>query len=58
MVVDWVVRLKASGVDGGQVSFYDLGPDLDRFARAVLPLVRETRLRNPGPIELQTGSAA
>ena len=49
MMVDWFVRLRAAGVDGVQVNFYDSGPDLDRFARTVLPLMHEAGLRNPEP---------
>lgn len=58
MIVDWFVRLKAAGVDGVQVNFYDFGPDLDRFARTVLPLMHEAGLRNPEPVGNEMGSAA
>ena len=59
MIVDWFTRLKAAGVDGVQVNFYDFVPDLDRFARTVLPLMREAGLRAPEPAALETtGSAA
>ena len=58
MIVDWFVRLKAAGVDGVQVNFYDFGPDLDRFARTVLPLMHEAGLRNPEPAGHDMGSAA
>ena len=51
-------RLGAAGVDGAQVNFYDFGPDLDRFACTVLPLMHEAGLRNPEPVGPQTGSAA
>ena len=57
MIVDWFARLRAAGVDGAQVNFYDFGPDLDRFARTVLPLMHEAGLRNPGPVEPHPGSA-
>ena len=57
-IVDWFVRLKAAGVDGVQVNFYDFGPDLDRFARTVLPLMHEAGLRNPEPAGNEMGSAA
>ena len=57
-IVDWFVRLKAAGVDGVQVNFYDFGPDLDRFARTVLPLMHEAGLRNPEPAGNEIGSAA
>ena len=58
MILDWFVRLKAAGVDGVQVNFYDSGPDLDRFARTVLPLMHEAGLRNPEPAGNDMGSAA
>ena len=58
MIVDWFARLRAAGVDGVQVNFYDFGPDLDRFACTVLPLMHEAGLRNPEPVEPKTGSAA
>ena len=51
------LRLEAAGVDGVQVNFYDFGPDLDRFARTVLPLMREAGLRNPEPAGKARGSA-
>ena len=57
-IVDWFVRLKAAGVDGVQVNFYDFGPDLDRFACTVLPLMHEAGLRNPEPAGNEMGSAA
>ena len=57
MIVDWFVRLKAAGVDGVRVNFYDSGPDLDRFARTVLPLMREAGLRNPEPAGLENNGS-
>ena len=57
MIVDWFVRLRAAGVDGVQIYFYDFGPDLDRFARSVLPLMHEAGLRNPEPVGSHIGSA-
>ena len=57
MIVDWFVRLKAAGVDGVQVNFYDFGPDLERFARTVLPLMREAGLRNPEPVGLHNNGS-
>ena len=57
MIVDRFVRLKAAGVDGVQVNFYDFGPDLDRFARTVLPLMREAGLRNPEPAGLENNGS-
>ena len=49
---------EAAGVDGVQVSFYDSGPALDRFARAVPPLMHEAGRRNPEPAGNDMGSAA
>ena len=43
-------RLEAAGVDGAQISSYDFGPDLDRFARTVLPFVYAAGRRNPEPV--------
>ena len=50
--------LEAAGVDGVQVNFYDFGPDLDRFARTVPPLLREAGLRISGPLDSDTGRTA
>lgn len=58
MIVDWFARLKAAGVDGVQVNFYDFGPDLDRFARTAPLLMREAGLRNPELAGNDMGSAA
>ena len=52
------LRLRAAGVDGVQVNFYDFGSDLDRFARTVLPLMHEAGRRNPEPAGHDMGSAA
>lgn len=58
MIVGRFARLEAAGVDGVQVNFYDFGPDLDRFARTVLPLMHEAGLQNPEPAGHDMGSAA
>ena len=58
MIVDWFGRLRGAGVDGAQVHFYDFGPDLDRFACTVLPLMREAGLRAPEPAGLETTGSA
>ena len=58
MIVDWFARLRAAGVDGAQINFYDFGPDLDRFAHTVLPLLHEAGLRHPEPVGADTGSPA
>ena len=52
------LRFGAAGVDGVQANFYDFGPDLDRFARTVLPLMHEAGQRNPEPAGHDMGSAA
>ena len=57
MTVDRFARLRAAGVDGAQVNFYDSGPDPDRFARTVLPPMHEAGLRNPEPAGHDMGSA-
>lgn len=44
-VADYIVRLKAAGIDGIQLSFYDFKPDLTLFGERVLPLLRQTGLR-------------
>ncbi len=44
-VVDYIVRLKAAGIDGIQLSFYDFKPDLALFGERVLPLLRQADLR-------------
>lgn len=49
MVVEWFIRLRAAGVDGVQVNFFDFMPDLDYFAAAVLPLMQQAGLRHPLP---------
>jgi FMNH2-dependent dimethyl sulfone monooxygenase len=44
-VVDQFLRLKASGIDGLQLSFFDFQNDLEYFGQAVLPLMKEAGLR-------------
>lgn len=44
-VVDQFIKLKAAGIDGLQVSFYDFGPDLEFFAQRILPLMKQAGLR-------------
>jgi FMNH2-dependent dimethyl sulfone monooxygenase len=44
-VVDYIVRLKAAGIDGIQLSFYDFKPDLTLFGEHVLPLLKQVGLR-------------
>ena len=40
-----IVRLKAAGIDGIQLSFYDFKPDLTLFGESVLPLLKQVGLR-------------
>jgi FMNH2-dependent dimethyl sulfone monooxygenase len=44
-VADYIVRLKAAGIDGIQLSFYDFKPDLTLFGESVLPLLKQVGLR-------------
>ena len=48
-IVDWMIRLKAAGVDGVQINFFDFLPDLAYFREAVWPLMHEAGLRAPAP---------
>jgi len=45
-VVDQFVKLKAAGVDGLQLSFFDFRDDLEFFGSDVLPLMKQAGLRN------------
>jgi FMNH2-dependent dimethyl sulfone monooxygenase len=47
-VVDDLLRLKAAGIDGLQMTFFDFEPDLAYFGEAVLPLMEKAGLRVPG----------
>lgn len=44
-VVEQFVALKAAGVDGLQLSFYDFAPDLAFFGDRILPLMKQAGLR-------------
>ncbi|SDD30999.1 LLM class flavin-dependent oxidoreductase [Paraburkholderia lycopersici] len=46
-VVDDLLRLKAAGIDGVQLTFFDFEPDLEYFGSAVLPLMEQAGLRVP-----------
>ncbi|XYD12453.1 hypothetical protein R1A27_31390 (plasmid) [Methylobacterium sp. NMS12] len=46
-IVDGFLKLKAAGLSGVQLTFYDFAPDLEYFGRKVLPLMREAGLRLP-----------
>lgn len=48
-VVDDLLRLKAAGIDGVQLTFFDFEPDLAYFGEAVLPLLEQAGLRVPVP---------
>lgn len=45
-IVDYFERLKAAGVDGVQLTFYDFEPDLRFFGEHVLPLLKAAGLRH------------
>lgn len=44
-VVDQFTRLRQTGVDGLQLSFFDFRPDLDHFGDRILPLMKQAGLR-------------
>lgn len=44
-VVEQLIGLKKTGVDGVQISFYDFGPDFDHFVGTTLPLLKSAGLR-------------
>jgi FMNH2-dependent dimethyl sulfone monooxygenase len=44
-VADSIARLKAAGIDGVQLSFFDFAPDLKLFGETVLPLLKARGLR-------------
>lgn len=46
-VADAIADLHEAGLDGVQIGFYDYGPDLDFFAKAVVPLLEKRGLRKP-----------
>ena len=46
-IVDGFEKLKAAGLSGVQLTFYDFAPDLEHFGRTVLPLMHEAGLRLP-----------
>lgn len=45
-VADGILRLRAAGCEGIQVSFFDFEPDLEQFGRRVLPLLKQAGLRD------------
>ncbi|SSW67578.1 Pyrimidine monooxygenase RutA [Achromobacter veterisilvae] len=57
-IVDALLKLKAAGIDGVQVTFYDFAPDLEHFAEKVLPLLYEAGLRIPEDRLTATPAAA
>lgn len=57
-IVDALLKLKATGIDGVQVTFYDFAPDLEHFAEKVLPLLYEAGLRIPEDHLTATPAAA
>lgn len=44
-VVEQLAALKAAGIDGVQLGFYDFAPDFDAFAASTLPLLKQAGLR-------------
>jgi len=44
-VVEGILKLRAAGCEGVQVSFFDFAPDLEHFGRKVLPLLAQAGLR-------------
>ncbi|ACB95478.1 LLM class flavin-dependent oxidoreductase [Beijerinckia indica] len=44
-VVEQLVALKAIGIDGVQLNFYDFAKDLDYFGEKILPLLKQAGLR-------------
>ncbi len=50
-IVDWMVRLKATGCDGVQMTFFDFEPELEFFGERVLPLLQQAGLRAPAARE-------
>jgi FMNH2-dependent dimethyl sulfone monooxygenase len=48
-IVDGFLKLKAAGVDGVQLTFYDFAADLEQFGEKVLPLMVEAGLRIADP---------
>jgi dimethylsulfone monooxygenase len=46
-IVDYLRRLKATGIDGVQLTFFDFKPDLAFFGGRILPLMVEAGLRLP-----------
>jgi FMNH2-dependent dimethyl sulfone monooxygenase len=44
-VVEQLVALKKTGIDGVQLGFYDFLPDIGYFGERILPLLREAGLR-------------
>lgn len=46
-IVGHFEALRAAGIDGFQLSFFDFKPDLDYFGRRILPLMEAAGLRHP-----------
>jgi FMNH2-dependent dimethyl sulfone monooxygenase len=45
-VVEQLLALKAAGIDGVQLGFFDFAVDLEHFGRRILPLMKEAGLRH------------
>lgn len=44
-VVEQLVALNKTGIDGVQLGFYDFLPDLEYFGERILPLLKQAGLR-------------
>lgn len=44
-IVDQIAKLKAAGIDGIQIGFFDFKHDLEHFADRILPLLKQAGLR-------------
>jgi FMNH2-dependent dimethyl sulfone monooxygenase len=44
-IIDGLLRFRAVGCDGVQLTFFDYHPDLEQFGRDILPLMRQAGLR-------------
>jgi alkanesulfonate monooxygenase SsuD/methylene tetrahydromethanopterin reductase-like flavin-dependent oxidoreductase (luciferase family) len=45
-VIEQLVALKAAGIDGVQLGFFDFAVDLEHFDRRILPLMKQAGLRH------------
>ena len=45
-VIEQLVALKAAGIDGVQLGFFDFAVDLEHFDRRILPVMKQAGLRH------------